>query len=54
MSTPKEKCNCCMKIDDGFFDLPCPIHDKDDNKLTREERQRSIKRLLAHAKSLNW
>ena len=54
MNDSKEKCNCDEKINDGFFDISCPIHDKNENELTNEERQKSIERLIAHAKSLKW
>jgi len=54
-NTEKPKnCNCDTKIDDGYFDLSCPVHDKQTSKLTHEERQLCLKRILEYAETLNW
>ena len=46
-------CTCHGNIGDGYFDLPCPVHDKSE-KLTPKQRKRAIKKLLAYAKSFDW
>lgn len=51
---PPTKPKCCCPCDDGAFEY-CPVHDtKILTEEERDDRRRSIKRLIAYANKLKW